>query len=243
MIRTIVALLVLLLGGVTPAYAEGGTMTADGISVTLDVGPVVFDGPGCTRVPWTVTYSKPDDFWLGVRWQLRQRGSNETSFDEVNMYSGSAGTVTKTTCVSADKHLPSGGNYVLTAQIGEDGSASGDILASLPPVEIPTYTSRTRITRLRFHSNPAGNPYVRGRVRARTSSGERIGASGTIEIYVRRHGIWARVGSLLGFDLDSQGWFEHTFLFSNVRRGEKIQARLVGCHWCTDARRVTVVQR
>lgn len=244
MIRSIAAMMVLLLGVCAPARAEGGTLTADGIAVTLDVGPIVFDGPGCTYVPWTVTYSAPEDFWLRVRWQLRQPGSNETVDEDLSLYHEVSGTHADSTCIVDWKHLSRNKKYILTAQIGEYLSASGgSVLASLPPVEIPVYTSRTRFTRLLVRSDSTGYVYARGRVRARTSGGAWIGASGIVEFDVRRRGVWTKFGSTMRFDLDSLGRFQKAFLFSNIRPGEKVRARLVNCHWCTDARLATVVRR
>ena len=235
-------LVVLLLSLCTPAHAEGGTMSAGDVHVTIDVGPIIFDGEGCTDVPWTVTYLKPADDSIKVSWTLHQRGSIDDSSDYTTLTSldPDSGTVSGTMCLLSWDHNPDAGPYVLSGYLSQGLSAPP--VASIPPVEIPARVSPSRFTRFSVHAETGGMAVMLGRALARTSTGYSVAAGGHVHLDVRRHGVWLPVFILGPSKPGTRGRFE-VGLFDDVHRGEKVRARLVDCGWCTETSVKTRVRR
>jgi hypothetical protein len=226
----------------TPAPGGTGSGTVSGVSVTYTLPDAVrFDGPGCAKIPWTVSYQRPQWWDFYVRFDLRQAGSNSpyTDYSSPTYSDQDTGTLDGEMCVY-DSWNPAAGPFTLTATL----EAENDDFETVGQVGLPA--SRLTVvrnpSRLRL-SVKAGTTYtkpatIRGKATAKTLTRGRLGAAGSVLIEARLRGKWRTVTRTYPDDF---GAFAHTS-YRKLPQGTKIRARLTDCGWCSNAKTTTTAR-
>lgn len=242
-LTTFVVALLLVAAG--PVRAVDGTVEVQGLRVQYTVDPVVFDGPGCARVPWSVTYLKQPRQEFHLQFLMRRAGSNATTTHDVSVqgWDPDAGTSSGILCVPPDTHTAGGADYEVTGTVSVRTGYGPSSDAVLPTGHVPVTVSTSRFQRLAvFGDTSSFYPSVRGRVIAQSLTRGRMGAQGDVVVDVRTRGGWRRIARI--YSVDETGRFSQTLLMNRgLRPGMKVRARLIDCGWCSDATLVTRARR
>ncbi len=183
--------------GMVPAQAGSGSGSYQGVSITFSITPARFDGVGCAESTWTLDYQKPPNRGFEVSFGLRQAGSNNQIDGDYAMVSASdpnAGQLKGSICPYEYDAREGPFNSVVVLSVEDDDyNDLGKMQLNSSPV--PAIKNPSRIRRLKASASPVtGWPVVRGRATAKTLTKGKIGASGTVKIYLKRKGGWRKVG-------------------------------------------------
>lgn len=223
-----------------PASAGSGSASLAGVQVSYTVPDrVSFDGPGCASVPWTVSWTKPDNRGLSWELEVRQHGSSsyEDSESDYLLFWDSSGSATGTLCVGRyDGYDPSQGPMFIRGGIEvRDDKTNVLGTADFPTTAVGIDRNRSRFTGLTVRPGTIYTklPVVKGKVVAQTRTRGTMGAGGELAVEVKRNGKWRVETSSV--TPDKFGRFSTT-IYGKVPRGTKARVRLSGCGWCTDAK-------
>jgi hypothetical protein len=230
-----------------PAHAaEPLTAATPMASVSVEVGPITFDGADCAPVPVTVNYVRAtlqrDDVDLIVSLDLRQPGSN-TSYEiypRVMVRTDSPGQIKDALEVCPRTYSETSGDYVLTGDLFtysmSDGATSKVDFASqrFSVTKNPTSIDLLKVTKER-----RGGLTLSGAATAATQTRGNVGADSTVTVSSRKPKgkAWVTIASL---KTDNFGRWQVDL--KPQPTGAQIRVELSGCTWCTDATRVITVR-